>query len=71
MPNAWGCARCRETSRERVGAVRDAAGPDHNIAVDIHARYFEVQRAIRCSDLTDPLSSASGYFTVRWLGVWR
>lgn len=32
---------------ERVGAVREAVGPDVDIAVDIHARYFEVQRAIR------------------------
>ena len=32
---------------ERVGAVRRALGPDVDIAVDIHAHFFEVQRAIR------------------------
>ena len=32
---------------QRVKAVREAVGPDIDIAVDIHARYFEVQRAIR------------------------
>jgi galactonate dehydratase len=32
---------------QRVGAVREALGPDVDVAVDIHAHYFEVQRAIR------------------------
>ena len=31
----------------RVGAVRKAVGESVDIAVDIHARYFEVQRAVR------------------------
>ena len=35
------------TAAERVGAVRDAVGPDVDIAVDIHAKFFEVHRAIR------------------------
>ena len=30
---------------ERVRAVREAVGPDHDIAVDIHARHCKVQRA--------------------------
>jgi galactonate dehydratase len=39
---------------ERVGAVRNAVGPDVDIAVDIHARYFEVQRAIRVAKEIEP-----------------
>lgn len=31
----------------RVGAVRDAVGADIDIGVDIHAKFFEVSRAIR------------------------
>ncbi len=32
---------------QRVKAVREMVGPDVDIAVDIHARMFEVQRALR------------------------
>ncbi len=39
---------------QRVGAVRDAVGPDVDIAVDIHARYREVQRAIRVAREIEP-----------------
>jgi galactonate dehydratase len=39
---------------QRVGAVREAVGPDVDIAVDIHARYFEVQRAIRVAKEIEP-----------------
>jgi galactonate dehydratase len=39
---------------ERVKAVREAVGPDVDIAVDIHARYFEVVRAIRCAKEIEP-----------------
>jgi galactonate dehydratase len=35
------------TAGLRVGAVRKAVGPDVDIGVDIHAKFFEVQRAIR------------------------
>ena len=42
------------TAGERVGAVREAVGADHDIAVDIHARYFEVQRAIRVAKEIEP-----------------
>ena len=39
---------------ERVKAVREEVGPDVDIAVDIHARYFEVVRAIRCAKEIEP-----------------
>jgi galactonate dehydratase len=39
---------------ERVGAVREALGPDADIAVDIHAKFFEVQRAIRVAQAIEP-----------------
>jgi len=39
---------------QRVGAVREAVGPDVDIGVDIHARYFEVQRAIRVAKEIEP-----------------
>ena len=39
---------------ERVGAVRAAVGPDVDICVDIHARFFEVQRAIRVAQAIEP-----------------
>ncbi len=32
---------------QRVGAVRAALGPDVDIGVDIHAKFFEVNRALR------------------------
>ncbi len=32
---------------KRVAAVREAVGPDIDIGVDIHAKFFEVSRAIR------------------------
>lgn len=39
---------------QRVRAVREAVGPDVDIAVDIHARFFEVQRAIRVAKEIEP-----------------
>ena len=39
---------------QRVRAVREAVGPDVDIGVDIHARYFEVQRAIRVAKEIEP-----------------
>jgi len=42
------------TAGERVGAVREAVGPDVDIAVDIHAKFFEVQRAIRIAHEIEP-----------------
>lgn len=39
---------------QRVRAVRDALGPDVDIAVDIHAKFFEVVRAIRLAREIEP-----------------
>lgn len=39
---------------QRVGAVRRALGPDVDIAVDIHAKFFEVSRAIRLAREIEP-----------------
>ena len=39
---------------QRVGAVRKALGPDVDIAVDIHAKFFEVSRAARLAREIEP-----------------
>jgi galactonate dehydratase len=39
---------------ERIRAVRDALGPDADIAVDIHAMFFELSRAIRVARAIEP-----------------
>ncbi|MCI0421626.1 MAG: galactonate dehydratase [Acidobacteria bacterium] len=39
---------------QRVGAVREALGPDVDIGVDIHAKFFEVSRAIRLAREIEP-----------------
>lgn len=39
---------------QRVRAVREALGPDVDIGVDIHARFFEVHRAIRLAKEIEP-----------------
>ncbi|MBI1791906.1 MAG: galactonate dehydratase [Acidobacteria bacterium] len=39
---------------DRVRAVREAVGPDVDIGVDIHARFFEVNRAIRVAKAIEP-----------------
>ncbi|MEK7408023.1 MAG: galactonate dehydratase [Acidobacteriota bacterium] len=39
---------------QRVRAVREALGPDVDIAVDIHAKFFEVVRAIRLAREIEP-----------------
>jgi galactonate dehydratase len=41
-------------SGQRVKAVRDAIGPDVDIGVDIHAKFFEVSRAIRVAREIEP-----------------
>ena len=41
---------------QRVGAVRAALGPDVDIGVDIHAKFFEVARAIRLAKEIEPHS---------------
>jgi galactonate dehydratase len=39
---------------ERVRAVREALGPDVDIGVDIHARFFEPSRALRLARAIEP-----------------
>jgi len=39
---------------QRVAAVRNALGPDVDIAVDIHAKFFEVSRAARLARAIEP-----------------
>jgi len=39
---------------QRVRAVRETLGPDVDIAVDIHAKFFEVVRAIRVARAIEP-----------------
>lgn len=39
---------------QRVRAVREAIGPDVDIGVDIHAKFFEVTRAIRMAKEIEP-----------------
>jgi len=39
---------------QRVRAVREALGPDVDIAVDVHAKFFEVSRAIRLAREIEP-----------------
>ncbi|MFN3326269.1 MAG: galactonate dehydratase [Bryobacteraceae bacterium] len=39
---------------QRVGAVRQAVGPDVDIGVDIHAKFFEISRAIRVAKEIEP-----------------
>ena len=39
---------------QRVGAVRAALGPDVDIGVDIHAKFFEINRAIRMAKELEP-----------------
>jgi len=39
---------------QRVRAVREALGPDVDIGVDVHAKFFEVSRAIRVAREIEP-----------------
>lgn len=39
---------------ERIRAVREAVGPDVDIAVDIHAQFFEPSRALRVARAIEP-----------------
>jgi galactonate dehydratase len=43
----------RETV-EHVKAVREAVGPDVDIGVDVHAKFFEAERAIRLARAIEP-----------------
>lgn len=39
---------------QHVAAVREAVGPDVDIGVDVHAKYVEVERAIRLAHAIEP-----------------
>jgi galactonate dehydratase len=39
---------------EHVRAVREAVGPDVDIGVDVHAKFFEAERAIRLAKAIEP-----------------
>ena len=39
---------------QRIRAVREALGPDVDIAVDIHAQFFEPSRAVRVARAIEP-----------------
>jgi galactonate dehydratase len=39
---------------QRIRAVREAMGPDFDIAVDIHAQFFEPSRALRVAKAIEP-----------------
>jgi galactonate dehydratase len=39
---------------ERIRAVREILGPDTDIAVDIHAQFFELSRAVRVARAIEP-----------------
>src|SRR5439155_11704063 len=39
---------------QRVAAVRAAVGPDVDIGVDVHAKFFEVSRALRLARAIEP-----------------
>jgi galactonate dehydratase len=41
-------------AEERIRAVREAIGPDRDVAVDIHAQFFEPSRAIRVAKAIEP-----------------
>jgi galactonate dehydratase len=52
--NASPYNRVTRMAGQRVGAVRKALGPDVDIGVDIHAKFFEVVRAIRMAKEIEP-----------------
>jgi galactonate dehydratase len=52
--NALPYNRVTRLAGQRVRAVREALGPDVDIGVDIHAKFFEVSRAIRMAREIEP-----------------
>ena len=48
--------RATRLSAEHVKAVREAVGPDIDIGVDVHAKFLEVERAIRLAKALEPYS---------------
>lgn len=53
-PNAAPYNAVTRSAGEKVGAVREAVGPDVDIGVDVHAKFFEVNRAIRVAREIEP-----------------
>ncbi len=53
-PNSQPYNRVTRAAGQRVAAVREALGPDVDIGVDIHAKFFEVSRAIRMAKAIEP-----------------
>ncbi|HET8550330.1 MAG TPA: galactonate dehydratase [Bryobacteraceae bacterium] len=52
--NALPYNRVTRVAGQRVRAVREALGPDVDIGVDIHAKFFEVSRAARMAREIEP-----------------
>ena len=46
--------RAIRSTAEHVRAVREAVGPDVDIGVDVHAKFFEAERAIRLAKAIEP-----------------
>jgi galactonate dehydratase len=54
--NAMPYNRVTRLAALRVGAVRDSLGPDIDIGVDVHAKFFELNRAIRIAKAIEPFN---------------
>ncbi len=54
--NALAYNRVTRVAGERVRAVREALGPDVDIAVDAHAKLFEISRGARMARAIEPYS---------------
>jgi galactonate dehydratase len=52
--NALPYNRVTRAAGQRVRAVREAVGPDVDLGVDVHAKFFEVKRAIRMAKEIEP-----------------
>lgn len=52
--NALPYNRATRVAVERLAAVRKALGPDVDIGVDVHAKFFEMSRAVRLARAIEP-----------------
>lgn len=52
--NALPYNRATRVAVERLAAVRKALGPDVDIGVDVHAKFFEMARAVRLARAIEP-----------------
>lgn len=52
--NALPYNRANRVAVERMAAVRKALGPDVDIGVDVHAKFFEMSRAVRLARAIEP-----------------